>query len=63
LHAGQLSKDESAAGREHARVVDALPRLSSLGARWRFRTANLPVYLERIRRHGLTRTRTLYRHG
>jgi len=63
LHAGQLSKDESAAEREHARVVAALPRLPAVAARWRFRMANLPVYLERIRRHGFKRTRTLYRHG
>jgi len=63
LHGGQLSKDEGAVEREHARVVDALPRLPALAAHWRFRAANLPVYLERIRRHGFKRTRTLYRHG
>lgn len=63
LHGGQLSKDEDNARREHARVVAALPRLPALGARWRFRLANLPVYLERIRRHGFKRMHTLYRHG
>lgn len=63
LHGGQLSKDEAAAAREHARVVDALPRTSAFAARWRFRRANLQVYLERVRRHGFKRMSSLYRHG
>ncbi len=63
LHGGQLSKDETAAAAEHARVVAALPRMPALAARWRFRLANLPVYLERVRRHGFVSMRSLYRHG
>jgi GT2 family glycosyltransferase len=63
LHGGQLSKDEAATAAEHARVVDALPRMPGLAARWRFRFANLPVYLERVRRHGFVSMRSLYRHG
>lgn len=63
LHVGQLSKDEAAAAAEHARVVAAMPRMPTLAARWRFRLANLPVYVERIRRHGFVSMRSLYRHG
>jgi GT2 family glycosyltransferase len=63
LHGGQLSKDEAAAAIEHARVVEALPHGSSFLARWRFRRANLPVYFERIRRHGFVSMKSLYRHG
>jgi hypothetical protein len=63
LHGGQLSKDEAAAAAEHARVVAAMPRMPTLAARWRFRFANLPVYLERVRRHGFVSMRSLYRHG
>jgi len=63
LHGGQLSKDEVAAALEHARVVDALPRLPAFAARWRFRRANLPVYWERVRRHGFVSMKSLYRHG
>jgi hypothetical protein len=63
LHAGQLSKDEAAAAAEHARVVAGLPRASAALARWRFRSANLGVYLERVRRHGFVRMASLYRHG
>lgn len=63
LHAGQLSKDENAAAIEQAHIVESLPRLPAFSARWRFRWANVPVYLERIRRHGFVRMRSLYRHG
>jgi glycosyltransferase involved in cell wall biosynthesis len=62
LHGGQLSKDEAAAAAEHARVVSALPPRPSFGATLRFRAANVPVYVERIRRHGFKRMHTLYRH-
>jgi len=63
LHAGQLSKDEAAAANEHARVVGALPRGPVFAARWRFRWQNLPVYFERVRRHGFVSMKSLYRHG
>lgn len=63
LHAGQLSKDEAAAAREHNRAIAGLPAVPSAGARWRFRFDNLSVYLERVRRHGFVSMRTLYRHG
>lgn len=63
LHGGQLSKNEAAAASEHARVVAALPQLPSWGARVRFRRDNLSVYLERIRRHGFIRMKSLYRHA
>ena len=63
LHGGQLSKDEAAAAAEHARIVAALPRQPAGAAHWRFRWANLPVYLERVRRHGFVNMKSLYRHG
>lgn len=63
LHAGQLSKQEAEAAHEHARAVAGLSAVPSTGARWRFRCDNLPVYLERVRRHGFVSMRTLYRHG
>lgn len=62
LHAGQLSKDEAAAIREHERAVARLPAQAAWPARFRFRRDNLPVYLERIRRHGFVSMRSLYRH-
>lgn len=63
LRAGQLSKDEAAAQAEHARAIQAVPRVPAGMARWRFRRDNLPVYWERLRRHGFKRMHTLYRHG
>jgi hypothetical protein len=63
LHGGQLSKDETTAAVEHARVVSALPPLPAFRATLRFRADNAAVYLERIRRHGFKRMHTLYRHG
>ena len=63
LRAGQLSKEEPAVAAEFARAVASLPRGSAGGARWRFRWANLGVYLERVRWHGFVRMNTLYRHG
>jgi len=63
LHAGQLSKDETAAAREHARAIASLSVAPSAGTRWRFRIDNLPVYFDRVRRHGFVSMRTLYRHG
>ena len=62
LHGGQLSKDEVAAALEHARIVETLPRGPAFAPRLRFRWANLPVYLERVRRHGFVRMQSLYRH-
>jgi hypothetical protein len=53
LHAGQLSKDEATAAREHARVVATLPATPAGLARWRFRWDNLPAYVERVRQHAI----------
>lgn len=63
LHAGQLSKDEAVASREHARAIARLPAGAAGLAGARFRWDNLPVYVERVRRHGFVRMSTLYRHG
>lgn len=60
LHGGQLTKNRAAMAAERARVDAKLNLLSPAGlsaaalrrARWRFRLANLPVYAERIARHG-----------
>ncbi len=62
LHAGQLSKHEAAA---EAEMILALARWldhpTSWGSLLRFRWDNLPVYLDRIRRHGFVSMRRLYR--
>ena len=58
LRAGQLTKNRAALVAERARVDEKLgllaPRLtfSHRWARLRFRLANLPIYAERVRRHG-----------
>jgi hypothetical protein len=58
LRAGQLTKDRPAMIAERARVDEKLgligrrPAGPMRLARWRFRWANLPIYTERIRRHG-----------
>ena len=58
LHRGQLTKHRSAMIEERARVdqkLGLLPPRLTLGDRWAwlaFRTANLPIYAERIARHG-----------
>lgn len=62
LQTGQLSKDETAAVREHARAVGQLAARPAGLARARFRWDNLAVYLERVRRHGFVRMQSLYRH-
>ncbi len=63
VHAGQLSKNETAAALEHARAIEALSHLAAGGARWRFRWDNRGVYWRRIRQHGFVDMKTLYRHG
>lgn len=58
LRAGQLTKNRNAMTAERVRVDEKLgllaPRLTAAHrrARWRFRLANLPIYAERICRHG-----------
>ena len=62
LHAGQLSKDEATGDAEKKRALarwqDAPASFSAL---LRFRRDNIPVYLDRIRRHGFVSMRRLYR--
>ena len=62
LHPGQLSKHEQAGEDEKARALtrwaDAPRSVSSL---LRFRRDNLPVYLDRVRRHGFVSMRRIYR--
>jgi hypothetical protein len=61
LSAGQLSKRREEVDVETARALRALKSESrSRPARWRFRWANLPVYLARVRRHGWVSMRQLY---
>ena len=58
LRTGQLTKNRAAMLAERHRVDAKLgllapqPALRRGWARWRFRTANLPVYAERVARHG-----------
>jgi GT2 family glycosyltransferase len=58
LHAGQLTKTRAAMIAERGRVDEKLQLLATKLtwfhrlARWRFRFANLPIYGERIARHG-----------
>lgn len=58
LRAGQLTKNRAAMRDERWRVDEKLRLLAPerkrvlAWARWRFRLANLPVYAERIARHG-----------
>jgi GT2 family glycosyltransferase len=57
LRRGQLSGDTNLTEREQRQIVQrALPSPLSAWrcrlARWRYRIGNLPLYLERIRRHG-----------
>jgi len=58
LHAGQLTKNRAVMRAERAAVdvqLDLRPRRITgrhRFARWVFRTANLPIYAERIARHG-----------
>lgn len=58
LRAGQLTKNRAAMIAERARVDEKLGLLAPLPAgvlrraRWRFRIANLAIYVGRIRRHG-----------
>ncbi|HVU16675.1 MAG TPA: glycosyltransferase [Candidatus Didemnitutus sp.] len=58
LRAGQLSGDTQRTLREQREIVSRLfsrrlPAWRLRLARWQYRLANLPLYLERIRRHGL----------
>lgn len=58
LRPGQLTKNRAAMMAERARVdeklglLDPPPGPSTRRARWHFRFANLPIYAERIARHG-----------
>jgi len=62
LHPGQLSKDEAAADAEKCRaLVRWTDAPSSPLAVLRFRRDNLPVYLDRVRRHGFVSMRRIYR--
>jgi hypothetical protein len=61
LSAGQLSKRREEVERETGRALQPLTSTSrSRAARWRFRLANLPTYLSRVRRHGWISMRELY---
>jgi len=61
LVAGQLSKQAMAVEAETRRAVNALPVVrSTTAAVWRFKTTNLPAYLERVRRHGWKSMRQIY---
>ena len=62
LHPGQLSKDEAAADAEKTRALARWADTPApLGSRLRFGRDNLPVYLDRIRRHGFVSMRRIYR--
>ena len=62
LHAGQLSRSEAIGDAEKARALAPWGNTPApLGAVVRFRRDNLPVYLDRIRRHGFVSMRSLYR--
>lgn len=69
LRAGQLTKNRAAMEAERARVDEKLGLLSpprtvpSLWARWVFRVTNLPLYAERIVRHGFISFDELLRRG
>lgn len=69
LRAGQLTKNRAAMVAERQRVDEKLgllapqPAGALRWARWRFRLANLPVYTERIRRHGFVTFDTLLERG
>jgi len=62
LRPGQLSKDESTGDAERDRALRQwIGTRRSIGALLRFRCDNLPAYLDRMRRHGLVRMRSIYR--
>lgn len=69
LRAGQLTKNRAAMMAERRTVDEKLgllapqPAGALRWARWRFRFANLDVYLERIRRHGFVSFDTLLERG
>lgn len=61
LSAGQLSKRREEVAVETSRALAPLAGTpASVGARLRFRVANLGAYLERVRRHGWVSMRELY---
>ena len=63
LHADQLSKQRDLGEQERFRALSPIARpwgLRSAVALLRFRMGNLPVYFDRIRRHGWIPMRTLY---
>lgn len=63
LHAGQISKNEATAIQEKERALEPL-RGSSVGGVMplvRFRVANMPAYLDRIRRFGFADMAKVYR--
>ena len=68
LHAGQISQRTSLVALEKRRLVEiarAVPgwRSAAWCSKWRFRCDNVPLYLARLRRHGLVSMETIYRSG